>query len=285
MKSIYIKVLLIVIGLNLVSCTKEISVDVAHVPQTIIHGQLNNLNQTVSISIQQTLPLNSSESFKAINDATISLFEKNNGGNTALVTDSFSVSNGIYSSAQTIPTTVGNLYWIEVALPDGSRFKSAEEVMNPVVPISEIQVGDQFEPVLNIIFSDPENTTNFYQLSVALYNQGQLVSVNSNESNDVIFDGNEQASLEIDILRFTEDDEPIIYDSVEILLGNINFESYQFLLNQRIQQGANEDANDSSPSQLFSTPPVNLLGNITNQTTNRTILGNFSISALSVENQ
>ncbi|WP_299883535.1 DUF4249 family protein [uncultured Lacinutrix sp.] len=281
----------LLILITLCSCTKEISVDVAHEPQTVIFGELNNLNQQVSINIQQTLPLNASGSFQAINNAMVSLYEKTSNGTTNLVTDDFSVNQGVYISNQAISTVVGNKYWIEIVLTNGARFKSEEETMLPVVPISEIEIDSEFDDIINVSFNDPEGAINFYKASVSLYNQGTLVSTNFIESNDVVFDGNSEASLGIDLFQFQEEDDetPLPdYDAIEVLLGNINFSSYQFLLNQRSQIEANEDAGDSSggdPSQLFSTPPVSLLGNITNTTTNKTALGNFTVISLSIVNQ
>ncbi len=290
MKSSYIKIVLIVSLITcFFACTEEISVDVAHEPQTVIFGELTNLDEQMSVIIQQTLPLNASESFQTVNDAEVSLYEKTANGMTNLITSNFSVNQGVYVSNQPISTTTGNTYWIEVILSDGTQFKSKEETMLPVVSISTVEVDEEFDDVLNISFNDPQDATNFYKASVNLYDLGVLVSTNFTESNDVIFNGNEDASIEIDLFRFENENQSIPeYDAREILLGNINFSSYQFLLNQRAQLEVNEDTGDSSggdPSQLFSTPPVSLLGNITNTTTNRTALGNFTIISLNAVSQ
>lgn len=292
MKSLHIKTFFILsLFCNFYSCTEEISVDVTHEPQTVIFGELTNINANISISVQQTLPLNALESFSAVNNAVVSLYEKDSNGVTNLITNNFNINNGIYTSTEEISGIIGNTYWIEVTLNNGTSFKSTEEKMNPVVPISEVEIDTQFDDVLNIKFSDPANIINFYKMKVMLFNTGQLVSTNTSESNDVVFDGNNEASVSIDLFRFQDEDdeEPLpSYDTIEVSLGNINFSSYQFLLNQRSQIEANEDAGDSSggdPSQLFSTPPVSLLGNITNTTTNRTALGNFTVNALSIINQ
>ena len=290
MKSSHIKTLLFaLITILYSSCTKEISVDVSHDIQTVIFGELTNLNQPVSISIQQTLPLNSTSSFQAVNDATISLFTKDSNGVVSLITTAFSIDKGVYTSLQPVSTTIGNTYWIEVALNDGTQFKSKEEFMKPVVSITEIEIDEQFNDILNIEFSDPVGITNFYKVKVELFNQGQLVSSNFSESNDVVFDGNADASLSVDLFRELDEDQPLpSYDAIKASLGNINFSSYQFLLNQRSQIEANEDSGEDSggdPSQLFSTPPVSLLGNITNISNNKTTLGNFTVISLSVDNK
>jgi len=290
MKFLNIKSILIISSISfLFGCTEEISVDVAHEPQTIIFGELTNLNEQVRVSVQQTLPLNASESFQGVDDAVVSLYEKTTDETTNLITTDFSVNQGVYTSNQMIPTVLDNKYWIEVLLNDGTLYRSEEETMLPVIAISEVAVDEEFNDVLNISFNDPVNTSNFYKVSVSLYNQGQLVSTNFTESNDVIFNGNENASIEIDLFRFESDDQILPeYDTREVTLGNVNFASYQFLLNQRAQIEANEDAGEDSggdPSQLFSTPPVSLLGNIINTSTNKIVLGNFTVNSLSSVSQ
>jgi len=50
------------------SCTKEISVNVAHEKQTIIFGGIQNGTNNVVVNIQQSVPLNSTESFEIVDD-------------------------------------------------------------------------------------------------------------------------------------------------------------------------------------------------------------------------
>ncbi|WP_106790730.1 DUF4249 family protein [Aquimarina sp. Aq78] len=286
MKSIYIKIIassLLILCIS--SCTKEISVDVPHEPQTIIFGSISNEIAPVSIRIQQSVPLQDSSTSKPVNDASVSLYAKDTSGNTNLVTDDFVIDQGVYTSAQSISTTIGHSYWIEVRLNDGTLFKSKEELLKPVVPISNTKIknGD----ILEIEFSDPGNDTNFYKFTVALFNEGQLVSSNTSQSNDVVFDGKESASVEVDLFRLQEDDEDIaiIYNEIRVTFCNINFDSYQFYLNQSLQLEANDSESSGDPSQLFATPPVNLVGNITNSSSNKVVLGNFTVNAISAINQ
>lgn len=274
--------------ISLFSCTKEISVSVNHEPQTVIFGTISNENKPVTIHIQQSVPLNSSATSQPVNDASIVLYTKTPSGTTELLTDDFTVSQGTYTSTDVITTNTGNYYWIEVVLSDGTQFRSAEELLKPVVPITSLEVTN--EDVLEITFNDPANDTNFYKFTVDLFLNGVHISNNASESNDVVFNGNDNATVEIDLYRDFEDDEDdedtfIEYDEIRVTFCNINFGSYQFYLNQSLQIESNDSESSGDPSQLFATPPVNLLGNIANISNNTTALGNFTVNAITTENQ
>lgn len=282
----YIKTLVTLLTICFfISCTKEISVDVNHEPKTIIYGQLNNGSDFVSINIQQSVPLNSSATHLPINDATVMLYSKNSSGNTNLITDSFTVNNGTYTSNSPVNTIIGNSYWIEVILANGTKFNSKEELLKPIITIDDLTVEN--EDVVTITFNDPENDSNFYKFKVELFNNGELVSTNLSQSNDVIFNGNPQATVDIDLFKEVDDDIEdeednfIEFNEVKVTLYHINLSSYQFYLNQSQQLEANLESSSGDPSQLFATPPVHLLGNITNTNTNNIELGNFTIQSKS----
>jgi len=280
-KTIISAVLLLV----LCSCTKEISVDVPYQPTTIIYGNISTDNTPVVINIQQSVPLNSAATHNPVSDAIIQLYTKNNLESLSLVTDDFSISNGVYTSTNNINTVVGNYYWIEVVLSDGTAFKSEEELLKPIVPIISIEESVSADDIATINFSDPANDTNYYKFNIDLYFNGQLVSSNFSQSNDVVFNGNSEASVDIDLFKYQdeneEDEVQIEFDEVRVSFSNINFSSYQFYLNQSLQIEAFEGGESGDPSQLFAAPPVNLLGNITNISTNSIALGNFTVEAKS----
>jgi len=266
-------------------CTKEISVDVPYQPTTIIYGNISTDNAPVVINIQQSVPLNSASTHNPVNNAVVQLYTKDNTGITNLVTDTFSIANGVYSSMNNINTIIGNYYWIEVVLADGTIFKSKEELLKPIVHIISIESSINADDIATIKFNDPANDTNYYKFNIDLYFNGQLVSNNSSQSNDVVFNGNPEASVDIDLFKYQDEDEEDLfeleYNEVRVSFSNINFSSYQFYLNQSLQVEATEGDSSFDPSQLFASPPVNLLGNITNVSTNSIALGNFTIEARS----
>ncbi|PHS07547.1 MAG: hypothetical protein COA88_08470 [Kordia sp.] len=274
-----------VLLLVLYSCTKEISVDVPYQPTTIIYGNISTDNTPVVINIQQSVPLNSTATHNPINNAMVQLYTKNNMGTTSLVTDSFSITNGVYTSTSSINTVIGHFYWIEIILADGTVFNSKEELLKPIVPIISIEPSASADDIATINFNDPANDTNYYKFNIELYFNGQFVSNNSSLSNDVVFNGNSEASVDIDLFKYQDEDEEdefdFEYDEVRVSFSNINFSSYQFYLNQSLQIEAFEGDESGDPSQLFASPPINLLGNITNISANSIALGNFTVEAKS----
>jgi hypothetical protein len=261
------------------SCTKEINISANHERQTVIFGALQNGTNPIVIDIQNTVPVNSTESFETVNDASVAVFTRDTSGMAILVTDNFTVTNGIYTSVDEITPTIGATYWVEVTLLDGTIFKSEEETLKPVIPIESIEIS--IDSIVDIKFSDPANDRNFYRFGVDLFANGQPISSTFSESNDVVFDGNENASLGIEL--YEDNATAVPYDTIRVYLQNINFSSFQFYINQSAQTEANDDDESSGdPSRLFATPPVNLVGNIQNTATNNLALGNFTVLSESV---
>ncbi|NQY06130.1 MAG: DUF4249 family protein [Flavobacteriaceae bacterium] len=275
----------IVMLLGFSQCTEEISVDVPFEPQTIIFGTISQETAPVVIDIQQSVPLNSNLTSNPINDAMVSLYTEDTSGITNLVTDSFTVFEGVYTTTQAITTLTGNKYWIEVLLTDGTTFISERELLKPVVPITEIELFAEDE-YIEILFTDPENDTNFYNFSIDLILNGNIVSRSRSESTDVIFNGSDEALVDLDIFPFfVDDDVDFDYDEILVRLENINSESYQFYLNQTLQQEGNDNEGPGDPRQLFATPPVNIEGNIMNISENKRALGNFTVKSLDAVSQ
>lgn len=267
MKLHYIYILVI---FTLLSCTDEINLDADFERQTFIFGVITNENIPITISIQESIPVNNGAPIY-INNAIVSVYTKEKGGNASLITNEFSVDNGNYTSKQNINTIIGNYYWIEVELSDGTIFKSSEEeLLKTVVPINSIVAEND---MTKVSFSDPLDDTNFYRLITLFYLDGQSDIITVELSNDVLFNGNSNAFIET--LSYQN-------DYTEAILANLNYDTYQYYLNLQKQEidieGYEEESGD--PSRLFAPPPVNLIGNILNTKSNRKALGNFGVVSI-----
>lgn len=276
MKSYY-KIILITCFIQIIfSCTEEITPPTNFTSKVFIFGNITNNTDYLRIKIGKTVPLNSTSS-NPVNNATISLFTKDKNNNTSLVTDDFSVTNGTYESSQKITPTIGNYYWIEVKV-DNITYKSSQETLRTPISITNIEVvNDQ----LRAVFSDPQNETNHYLASFSFYDEFDNFLSEENElSNDILFDGNVKAFIEIfDMFDFEADVQR------RAVLTHLNYETYQFYLNISAQEESNEGVDDEGgdPGRLFASPPVNLTGNITNTSTNQFVLGNFGVMSISDE--
>jgi hypothetical protein len=247
-------------------------------PQYIVFGSISNLEVPVSIWITKSVPVNSEETSEPINTAQVSLFSQVGNAPPNLVTDNFIINNGVYTSSEAIEGIVGTSYWIEVTLDDGSTFVSKKEKLKAVVPITTTTIEDY--NLINIRFSDPENSNNFYLMESEFVQNNERYHKTFAVSNDVLFNGNTNASLDLEVFSTPQ----IPTEALKVTLSNINFSSYQFHLNRVKQKQDNENNsgvdNEGTPGPLFATPPVNLFGNMTNSTNGKRILGNFTVDAI-----
>ncbi|AUP80961.1 DUF4249 family protein [Flavivirga eckloniae] len=267
----------ILVSLMLASCTTEIPNDINFEPQVFISGAITDEKEYVTIKIQRTVPVNNLGN-DPINNAQISLYTKNVSGDRELVTSSFNSAEGIYKSSEMITSIVGNTYWIEIQLADGTFFKSDEEVLKEKIIISDVELTYDYN---RVTFADPVDDANFYLISLKVIDHQdpdpEKFSKTLGLTNDVLFNGSDKATF---------DDSYHLYGTprnldVHVSISNLNFNTYQYYLNQldqyeaQIGIGVEEGTNDIG--LLFLPPPPNLIGNIMNMTTNTRALGFFGV--------
>ena len=274
MKIFYKLTVLFFLFLFMASCNEEITLNTNFEPQIFIFGNITNNANPLKITIQESVPVeNTSKDPNPVHNAKITLFTKNSNNDTSVVTNNFEENNGEYISMQIISPIIGDFYWIEVELEDGTLYKSAEEQLKPVVKIDKIS---KTENILRVTFKDPETDRNFYKLEV-LSKNGATEMADYELTNDVLFNGNTNAYIEIG--------KELSGSEVSATLLNFNYTTYQFYVNISAQEEAQDGEEGGGPFQLFAPPPVHLTGNIINTTTKRKALGNFgvvSVSTLSI---
>ena len=249
-----------------ISCTTEIPLDTDFDAQIFIDGYLVNDSNYIAVDIQSTVPVDRL-TLDPINDAILSLYSQDQNGNTFIVTDNFNITEGVYTSNDKIATKIGNDYWIEVQTTDGNILKSDQERLKAPILISEVV---RVDGKTRIIFNDPKETANFYLARFDFYQDGEFIHRVFELSSDALYNGNEMAFIE---------SSEIIGDAIYVEILNLNFKTYQFYLNSFEQYDNNIDyeVESGDPTQLFLSPPSNLIGNITNITKNRMELGFFGV--------
>lgn len=270
---LYIFILLI-----FVSCTEETTLHTDFKAQTFIYGVFaNDGAKNLVITIQESVPIkNTSEELKPIKNAKITLFTKNSGGKISTLTNNFTEDKGTYKSSKTITPIIGNSYWLEVTLEDGTKFKSISEQFKKPVPINKIS---KVNALTRVSFKDPVDEKNFYKLrATSEIKQGSNISISTSDDklvSDTFFNGNDDAFIDVDIRVGTN-------ITINATLMSLSYNTYQFYLNVKAQQDAQVESedNEGDPNQLFAPPPVHLKGNILNTTTNRRALGNFGIISI-----
>ncbi|MCL6273160.1 DUF4249 domain-containing protein [Muricauda sp. 2012CJ35-5] len=269
MKSIY-TILFLFASLFILGCSTEIDPDIEFEPQVFIFGGMGNAPGNVTFEIQQTVPVDN-VNYAPINSAEISLFTRNQSGEESLITDSFTVNDGIYTSESQISPMIGNAYWVEIEIPGMGSYISIEETLKPVVEIKSIESNNN---AIRVIFEDPADDTNLYYLGLDYFSGSDFLFTIFELTPDTIFNGNTEAFIE----SFE-----ISGNSIVATLFNLNPGSYQFYSNLSIQEdNTTNDGDDFDLGPLFSTPPVNITGNIIDRNTGKAVLGNFGVISFSV---
>jgi len=246
----------------LASCVEDIRLGFEFEEQVFISGLLTNESDFVSVQIQKTVPVTDT-TFSPVNDAQVSLFTRDVSNTISLISDSFRVDNGVYTSTEMITPTIGNAYWIEVMLPDQTTLKSEEEILKPPVPILDmVKTGN----TVRITFRDQIGQQNFYLSRIEVLRDGEIITNVLNVFSDTVVTENLEEYLDISGINDGE--------TVRISAYNINFNTFQFYNNI-----IREDQNDIEVLTLFLT--TNIIGNITDTTTNKLALGNFGIAGFS----
>lgn len=263
--------IILVCSLMFFTCTEETTLETDFEPQTIIFGNLRSGTHNFSVSVSQTVPVDSQQS-NPINDAEVLLFTKSANGEISTVLEDFIVTDGVYISVEPITPVAGNYYWIEVRLADGTLFRSSEEKLLGIVPIENHSFVDNN---LRLGISDPESEANFYVTTI--YYNSEFVSSMFTVTNDALFNGNDDAFIEIEN----------IFDNTQfdIEFSNVSYNTFKFFEKLLVQMDANSIGDDPGPDGLFATPPVNLKGNIVNISNNKTIIGYFGAFAVAEYSQ
>ncbi|MEM7484943.1 MAG: DUF4249 family protein [Bacteroidota bacterium] len=260
MKKTYYHIALIFLSI-LTSCLDDIEPEFEFEEQVFISGLLTNEDDFVTVEIQKTVPV-ADTTFNAVNDAKVSLFTRDASNTVSLVSDSFNVANGAYTTSEMITPTIGNAYWVEVMLQDQTILKSEEEVLRQPIPILDMVKNDN---TVRITFTGPIDEQNFYLIRVEVLKDGELISDNIDVFNDRIMNENPEKFLDIGNIKNDE--------TVRVSINNINFSTFQFYLN--VFGGEN----DFDFASLFL--PINIVGNVTNIATNELALGNFGVAGIS----
>jgi len=261
MKKLYIYLLLVSLTTILTSCVEVIEPAYKFEEQVFISGLMTSEASLISLQIQNTVEANDSI-FNPVNNAQVSLYTKDSSNSVSLVSNSFTINNGDYTSTEEIIPIIGNTYWIEVVLDDTTILQSEEEVMKAPVSILGMQ---KIDDVVKITFEDQTDSQNFYLFQIDVFEDDELIE----EYTLLINDTNVTENLEESISLENVNDG----NTVKVDIYNLNFNTFQFYYNVFSVE------DDLSLSSLFL--PSNIVGNITNITTDELALGNFGITGYS----
>lgn len=251
--------------------------------QPVIVGKLNS-NGSLQVRVSLTTKLDQKSKNTPVENANIRLWTKNSTGEDEIVTDNFDFDklNNTYAPKDVIKTKEGGIYWLELLLSDGKSYVSKQEEMPTSVEVSNIVYTNN---QLRAIFKDEKDKPNYYLAEFNIYETegSNFITDLKVVSNDILFDGNEKAYIgEYTTLNLRK-----VKYYVELNLESLSNSSYIFYRNLIEQEGLNEGfgEEEGSPQWLFSTPPLNLYGNITEKESGKKVLGQFIVSGITKKTQ
>lgn len=260
------------ISLTLFSCIERvdpIEVDETHL---VIFANLEYPADDLSVYVLETSNTTNYES-KPIKNAKIRLYSKSKDGKSELLIDEddfdFYEDLERHESKDEIQTEIGNSYWLEVEVPGRKGvYKSTAIEMVKTVKIQSIE---RVKGATRIVFKDPPNEPNQYLAQFFFYNNESELFSEMIPNSDTLFDGNTQAYLEVSTTSGNR---------VIASLSHMDPEVYEFFFKytRQLDYNSGYDENDSGdPGFLFLPPPIQLSGNIYNETTKELVLGNFGV--------
>ena len=258
MKKYLIITLLSLCFLN--SCLEEFpSSDFEFQEQIFISGLMTSEADYVSVDIQKTVPVTNETDFSALNNADVSLFTRDALDIVSLVSDSFIVTDGIYTTSEIITPIIGNSYWVEIVLEDQTRLISEEETLHPAIPIIDVVKN---ENTVQITYAEPLDEQSLFFIEVNISNNNEIISESLS-----LFDNRGVIEASERVFNINEVNTG---DTVKVTIININFNTYQYYLN------VFGNPEDFDTAAFFL--PINHNGNIKNAVTNELVLGNFVVA-------
>lgn len=241
---------------TLTSCEKIIDVDLnTSNPHYVIEADLNDVSNKQVIKVSQTVPFNSAQPYKPVDDAIVvvtdvfgneRIFKSN--GNGSYIHDNFRPSqNGTYSLAVKI----------------GEQEFNSSTVRVPYVEVDSIglmqeEFFKEFYYVVTFQFQDPPNEANYYKYSFSVNNGPfKFANVYSDKFNNGL-------TLKHEITERDKDLKFVLGDSVSIRRECIAQDVYTFW-------------NELQSINPGSAAPANPKSNISNGA-----LGYFSVSSAKI---
>jgi hypothetical protein len=278
-------IILVISIFSITSCSEVIELELDDpTPVLVVDGNISNLDtiQYVQLSNLENYFTTNGINFLVHKKSVVKLIENGTNVATYIFNDSTLRFETRYEGI------IGNEYQIDILLEDGTRYISANELMEEVVPIDTIwsefdeDQGDnsQRDPVTVLINTkEPVGLGDNYQWKT--YVNGEY----NNSSGDLFFtedrfvDG--QDILDFDVYGMDMDEydtfkenspNGTVYVTIEQSRISYRFYEYLFLVSQQLNDAAGP----------FASPPAQIRGNVYKQGENEVLaLGYFHTSAIS----
>jgi hypothetical protein len=247
--------LLIFIFIFLLSCQKEIQIDLNTVsPLVVVEGSISNQPGPNIVKISSSVNYDETNTFPGITGATVKISD--NLGNSETLTEP---SPGVYSSTK-LPGIPGRTYTLSILI-NGKEYNAVSKMPYPVnINSATFEseslefVGDEPHKHVTISFNDPADTDNYYRF-VEIYSNNRFSSVTV--MSDRFRDGKEiSRDVRIDFTSQIRIDRRILIEMESIDKGTYDF----FRTFHRVISGDGLGILSASPSNPISNISNGALG-------------------------
>jgi hypothetical protein len=261
-KANYIAVLLVG-ALMTFGCTEEMDLQLdTAARRLVVEGYVTTDTTTHYVKLTYSGSYFENKPMQGVSDAVVTL---NDGTSTVVLNESASVE-GLYLTPIDYYGVEGRTYTLDISGVDVNgdgvtESYSANSFMNPSVPIDDVVIGyhtmwDLWQVLLYA--KDPADTENYYMFKV--WRNDSLVNDALDEvslADDAFFDGSDVNGVWVMALDSKKETENLHKgDIVKLEMACIDKTFYDFLV------ALQEETSPRNP--LFSGPPANVPGNISN---------------------
>jgi Domain of unknown function (DUF4249) len=261
LKNNYLLLLIISLTILAGSCTERIDIDLDDsYARLVVEGTVTTDTMVHTVRLTSTTSYFYDEKAPGVENATVTIDDGES------VVELIETEPGIYSTTPDYHGIPGRTYKLNINLAspiNGISEYQAASIMNPVLSLDSINSvfhedwGPEGYYEVRCYVLDPP-TTDFYMFKV--YKNGELLSDSLNKvlvTDDRFYNGNYTNGAGVGFLNQDVDKEIVVSgDLITIESARITEAYYQFVSQLQIQSGYQ--------NPMFSGPPANITGNISN---------------------
>lgn len=251
-------ILIMIIAIFAASCTERIDIELDDTyTRLVVEGSITTDTARHTVKLSETTSYYYAEEAPGVSGAEVSISD----GDTTI--NLLETEKGIYSSEYEFAGIPGKIYQLDIILStpiNGHTQYTAESKLNPIGTIDSVSIEylDRWEAWEIQLWAWDPPTTDYYKFDIA--KNGVLVTDTINEPfviDDILYNGNFTNGIGIGYLQEEYKDEILKKgDTVTVIMSSITEEYCDYLWSIQDETSFN--------SPLFSGPPANIQGNISN---------------------
>lgn len=251
-------ILIMIIAVVAASCTERIDIELDETyTRLVVEGSVTTDTAKHTVKLTETTSYYYAEKAPGVSAAEVSISD----GDTTIYFKE--TEKGVYTSEHEFAGIPGKTYKLNIVLStpvNGQTLYTAESKLNSIGTIDSVSIEylDRWEAWEIQLWAWDPPTTDFYKFDIV--KNGVLVTDTINEPfvvDDILYNGNFTNGIGIGYLQEEYADEILKKgDTVTVIMSSISEEYFDYLWSIQDETSFN--------SPLFSGPPANIQGNISN---------------------